>query len=233
MKKAAIFDFNGTLLPYDFGPLFLKFHKKHFKNNFIILGVYIRVTLRVIGYKVFKRYTKEQFHADAITELTRVLKGYDKNEIDGFFSYLGEELAKLLDEDILQELKKARKEGYYTVVLSGTFTELLNCLIEHIDIDLAIGSELFYTEVNNKKYIDFTKEMDIVKNETKTLKIKEALKEVDFGKSIAYADSYFDKPILDLVGEPICVNPDEQLLEIASKQNYKILYTRHKGLKTK
>lgn len=233
MKRAAIFDFNGTLLPYDFGLLFLKFHKKYFKNSFLILKIYTKIVLRIISYKSFKRYTKEQFHADAITVLTRALKGYDKDKIDGFFSYLGKELAKLLDEDVLKELKQAKNEGYYTVVLSGTYTDLLECLIEHIDIDLAIGSELSYMEIDNKQYLDFTKELDIVKNETKALRIKEALKEVDFNKSIAYADSYFDKPILDLVGEPICVNPDEQLLEIANEHNYKILYTRHKDVKTK
>ncbi len=74
MKKVAIFDFNGTLLPYDFGPLLLRYHKEFFNNNIVIIKTYLRVGLKIMKYKLLKSYTKEQLHGDAINDLVLVQK---------------------------------------------------------------------------------------------------------------------------------------------------------------
>lgn len=165
--------------------------------------------------------------------MTLVLKEHDRNQINDFFSYCGNKFVGLLDEDVLLELKRAKENGYYTVILSGTYTDFLNHLIEHIDIDIAIGSELNFINIDGREFVDYSEKLYVVKNETKALKVKEMLSDIDFENSIAYADSYFDKPILDLVGTSICVNPDKKLLEIAQEQGYQILYTKHRNSKLK
>lgn len=231
MEKVAIFDFNGTLLPYDFGPKFLGFHKEFFKEKLTVGKATFKIAMRIVKYKLFSSYTKEQFNEEAFDDLTHTLEAYDRKQIEAFFAFAGEKFSQILDEEVLDELAKLKKEGYYTVLLSGNYRDLLSCLIEHIGIDFAIGSELKYKTIGDREVLDFSEKMDVIKNEKKSFKIQEELKDVNFANCIAYADSYYDKPVLELVGKPICVNPDAQLLAIAQQKNYGILYTKLKDKK--
>ncbi len=45
---------------------------------------------------------------------------------------------------------------------------------------------------------------------------------VDLRKSYAYSDSYFDAPLLDMVGHPAAVNPDLQLLALATIRGWPV-----------
>jgi len=53
-----------------------------------------------------------------------------------------------------------------------------------------------------------------------------ALWNVDLKRSSAYADSKGDKPMLEMVGHPYCVNPDQGLREIATWRRWPILRFR-------
>lgn len=46
---------------------------------------------------------------------------------------------------------------------------------------------------------------------------------VDLTRSYAYADSAADRPLLSLVGQPVAVNPDQQLTAIAAEQQWPTL----------
>jgi phosphoserine phosphatase len=46
---------------------------------------------------------------------------------------------------------------------------------------------------------------------------------VNLKESFAYSDSLRDLPMLKLVGNPIVVDPNEKLLEIAKKNNWEVL----------
>jgi phosphoserine phosphatase len=48
--------------------------------------------------------------------------------------------------------------------------------------------------------------------------------EVDLAGSFAYADSISDLPLLELVGNPTAVYPDEQLATVAREQHWAMLY---------
>ncbi len=233
MQKVAIFDFNGTLLPHDFGPKFLQYHKEFFNEPRILRKAYFKIAMKIVKYKLISSYSKEQFSKEAFDDLTYTLKSYDRETIDSFFSYAGKEFARILDEEILRELEKVKSKGYYTVLLSGNYRELLEYMIKEIGIHFVIGSELSYKTVDSKEMLDFSVDMEIIQNEMKAIRFKEHFDDINFQSSVAYADSYYDMPILDLVGMPICVNPDDKLLEIANEKEYKVLYTKLKDIKMK
>ena len=48
-------------------------------------------------------------------------------------------------------------------------------------------------------------------------------KTVDWKNSYAYGDSYADLPVLNLVGNPIAVKPDEKLRHIAIRKQWEII----------
>jgi phosphoserine phosphatase len=47
--------------------------------------------------------------------------------------------------------------------------------------------------------------------------------DVDLCASFAYADSISDLPLLEFVGHPVAVNPDEQLAALAQERKWPIL----------
>jgi len=78
------------------------------------------------------------------------------------------------------------------------------------------------TKILDNNLLLSSNEVDIVMHQKKCDLITSNYPNADLEESKAYADSGYDSPILFLVGHPIAVNPDEQLLEIARKNNWKI-----------
>jgi len=59
----------------------------------------------------------------------------------------------------------------------------------------------------------------------KATRVKElaAQRGIDLARSFAYSDSVNDLPLLELVGNPVAMNPDRRLALIARKRGYHIL----------
>jgi hypothetical protein len=45
---------------------------------------------------------------------------------------------------------------------------------------------------------------------------------IDLSRSFAYSDSITDRPMLELVGQPVAVNPDRELRRLAQQRGWKI-----------
>jgi len=48
--------------------------------------------------------------------------------------------------------------------------------------------------------------------------------DIDLGRSYAYSDSYYDVPLLSIVGYPFAVNPDPRLIGIAALRRWPVLH---------
>lgn len=108
-------------------------------------------------------------------------------------------------------------------MVSGSFQELLEIVAKRLNIDFAIGTEL--EVVKNKlsgKIIP-----PLCFGQGKVEKMEKFLAEknltLDLKESFAYADGIFDIPVLEIVGHPVVVEPDEKLLEIAKNRNWQII----------
>jgi phosphoserine phosphatase len=53
--------------------------------------------------------------------------------------------------------------------------------------------------------------------------IQKQIIDVDFAGSYAYADSIYDNPVFGLVGHPVAVYPDKQLLKQARQRGWGII----------
>jgi len=118
-------------------------------------------------------------------------------------------------------VKKARDEGFHTVLLSGTYDYLLENIGKYLGFDTVIGSKMYFA---NGLY-STEKELDIVIGDLKLIKLKEYFSEesVDWEASRAYADGYSDIDLLQAVGNPIAVNPYKQLKPIPIVNGRKIM----------
>lgn len=224
--RLALFDFDGTLFPKETIPFLVQRYFEHGQKKYRVVIFYIKTLWYLAKYKLLKQIDKVTFRKKAVVYFLELFDGESAARISEFFQKAAVEVVKTVDPVIVNEVLRLKKEGYHTVILSGCFSELLEDVAKAIGIDSVVGTDLCYIEdaIGNKVYKNGTY-IDIIADERKVEAIKKRFKDADWNRSIAYADSCYDEPLLNLVGEKIAVNPDRLLTQIAKERKWKILKT--------
>ena len=124
---------------------------------------------------------------------------------------------------MLERLKRHQESCYLIILTSGSFQDLIKVFSSRLNIDFAVGTELEI--IRNKFSGRIIPPLCFAQG--KAEKVKQFLTDnnlvMDFKESFAYSDSVFDLPILELVGNPVAVEPDKKLLEIANARDWQII----------
>jgi len=150
------------------------------------------------------------------------LKGRKVNEaeeiIDDFFERV---LKNFIFQEMVDIINSHRKEKRELIIISNVIEILAKKIAEFLDINNYIATKL---EVMDGK---FTGRIvgDIVYGENKVNCIKKFIKENNLNliKSWAYADHISDLGILNIVNNPLVVNPNRKMREEARKRKWPIL----------
>src|SRR5690625_2111086 len=107
------------------------------------------------------------------------------------------------------------------MLVSGSYVPLLIQATKQYPFHYVVGTRINYKKSQIKKH----RTIDHIQGERKKETIQNILKldQVDRKNSFAYADSYTDMPVIELVGHPTAVNPDDKLRKHAIKKNWEIL----------
>ena len=222
-KKIAIFDLDGTLIKAHLWSGLVKHHLKTKKNR---LSVFRYVTSHMIQLPFWKigLISTEKYYRSWGENLAWMVKGLSGIRAKQIFDWVSNEyLLPTLKKDIFQRLKNHQKQGFLTILISGSFQDIVELIAFQLNIDFAIGTELEI--VNNR----FTGRIipPLCFGKAKTEKLKKFLSEkklqIDFKESFAYSDGIFDLSTLEMVGNPIAVEPDEKLLKIAEGRGWTII----------
>lgn len=218
--KLAIFDFDGTLYSFETFPFLISQLKeqKSFKSLYYkfmarFAPVYLMYKLKLVSrYKMRYRATKE---------FINLFTGKTKDEIDDFYMLAFENMKDKENELVSKEIASLREKGYKTVIVSGAVQPLLEIVGKKLGFDLTIGTQFPMTNGSFKG----AKEIDYIQDKRKVTVVEEkfADENIDWGASIAYADSISDLFLLEKVGTPVAVNPDETLKKIALERNWSMM----------
>ena len=216
----AIFDFDGTLYKKETFPLLMKHLKYHpiYKKRY--RSFFAAVLLPYLAYKC-KLYKEEKMKYNMMQSYVHAFKGLTIEEVNHFFKTLAEKMIPDINTTVKGRLEQHAKDGMEIYIVSGAFTPL----IEYVTKDLPV-SHIIATNIPFKNGVyHSTEPITHVQGITKCQLIKKALKskQVQWSDSISYADSYSDIPILELVGKPICVHPDDALQIVAKQKGWEIL----------
>jgi phosphoserine phosphatase len=216
--KLAIYDFDGTYMKSEILRKAYKFWKEEKLNPKTYRKIWHKILRRNLFYKLgLFGWTKPSFRANAMALTADLFKSVDKEVCDKFLEDLYIHLQPFVNKSIKEQLLKDKEEGYYTILLSGNFDIILKPYI-HEGFDEVIGS---IAEKEGK--LLSSDEINIIIHDLKAKTIKDKFPNADYQNSKAYADSYYDLPILELVGNPIAVNPDKELSVIAQNNNFNIM----------
>ncbi|MGL4344929.1 MAG: HAD family hydrolase [Cellulosilyticaceae bacterium] len=223
--KLAIFDFDGTLFPEQTIPFLMKYYIGGNYPKMPYLKYQGRVLGKMIRYQnpFNKKYGKEEFRREVALEFVQIFNGMDQAKLHQFLSDVVEAVVKCLSSDVVEEVVACKANGYHCVLLSGCYTPLLTGVAEAIGIDTVIGTNIDQTHIRDGKVC--IKALDIATGERKVQKLLEIMnsKDINWQESVAYGDSSYDRNILELVGEPVAVRPDEGLRALAESEDWRVI----------
>jgi len=222
-RKVAFFDLDGTLIE---AHLFLGLAKYNFKfkKNRIETLCYILRHILITPFWFTKLISKEKYYRSWGENVSQMIKNTETIKMKDILTWLSDEyLLPTIKRKILKKLEQHQKEGFLTILTSGSFENLLEVIADRLKIDFFVGTRL--ENIDGR----FTGKIipPFCFGSRKVERIKQLMKDqnfkIDFKESFAYSDGIFDLPMLELVANPVVVDPDKNLLKIAQNKNWELI----------
>jgi len=223
MTVLAAFDVDGTLVKGHVWSALIKYHRERkAKRLFLWLFALIHYPLWFLAKSGL--WDEERFRTKWMEDFCGIFKGLRREEIEDILSaVLEKELERDLRPETLDILREHQAKNHMVVLVSGTFEELLRLFGEKIGIEYVLGTQMEYRESRCTGRTIGAACMGAEKVRRIRELIHEKGLEIDLPASFAYADSISDLPLLEWVGNPVAVEPEEKLQAIAQERGWLIM----------
>jgi len=220
---AAFFDFDGTLYTGHLWQDLIRHHLAARRQRRWVAAYVVRNMAPLLLYKL-GLMSQAAFYGAWGETMSWLLRGWTEQEGQALFQQLTEEcILPNLREDTLALVRQHQSQGHLVALVSGTFAPWLTMIAQRVNVLHAIGTPL---EVRQGRYTGRII-APLCQGAGKPRRVKSYLKEreldVDWAGSYAYADSGPDLQLLDQVGHPVAVYPDETLLAQAQARGWPIV----------
>lgn len=214
-KIAAFFDFDKTLLAGDSAKIGIKYL---YERGDVGLPFIAGILARNFFYKR-NLYPPEGMSRFALT----LYRGRDITEyVAGSASYYDEMLKPLLAPRVLARLRDHQRQGHETALCTASLRYMLEPVVKDLAID-----HLLCTDLERRPDGRTTGRAvgPICVAEHKVTYAKRLADErgYDLAASWAYSDHHSDIPLLELVGNPVAVEPTKPLRRHAGARGWEII----------
>lgn len=218
--RVAIFDFDGTIYAEETFTLLMKHLKEHPTYHSSYKRFYRAIVPPYIANKL-KLYPDNKMKKRSMQLYLEAFNGLTKLEMDIYFGEIKATMQQDFNAKVLERLKRHQEENIHILLVSGAYTQFLERVTDGLVFNQIIGTDIFYKD--NKVYTKNA--INHVNGQQKTLKVHEALvgHQIDWENSYAYGDSFSDMPVLELVGNPVAVRPEEKLRSLANARGWEVM----------
>jgi HAD superfamily hydrolase (TIGR01490 family) len=218
----AVFDLDGTLYTGHISRGIVQHHKIHRVKRlqtYIFFGTHM---------PIWWFHRAGMISVAAMRELWSrhmgwMVCGWTPQEADKAFAWIAENYARpLVRSDVLARLREHQSSGHRVILVSGTMTPLLRRIGGQFGVNEVVGTPL----VIRKGRYNGASELPICQGINKVTRLEAYLgdsESVDWLHSYAYADSFTDLPLLERVGHPVAVYPDEILTAHALDNGWEVM----------
>jgi HAD superfamily hydrolase (TIGR01490 family) len=224
-RSAAFFDLDKTLMAGSSGMVFARVASRH--------GLVSRKQIAIWG-RDHVRYRLRGATDDETRELLKVARetfsGVPESEI---LRMAPEVLAGILPRiypEMLAEVHRHQDEGRATFIVSAAGNDMVAELARVLRMEGGIGTSYEvgpdgrYTGKLNGPFVYGKGKVEAMRNYASE-------HDIDLAESYAYSDSASDMPMLRSVGNPVVVNPDQALAEVAKAEGWRVLRFEKLGRK--
>ena len=169
---------------------------------------------------VVRGASKERVRA-ASEEGLMLLRGFSPDQMRELVAEALEPVLRpLVYDEPLRLLERHRERGEPSYIVSAALQEVVEAMAEDLGFDGALGT---VCEVADGAYTG--RSVRSLHGEHKAVAVRELASErgYDLARSTAYSDSHTDLPFLEVVGNPVAVNPDRELRRVAARRGWPVL----------
>ena len=216
-RSAAFFDLDKTLMAGSSGMPFARAAARHGIVNRRQLG---RWALDHLRYRL--RGATDEETADVLKVARELLTDVSAREIDRMGPEVMAAILPRIYPQMLDEVHAHQDAGRPTFIVSAAGNDLVRSLAGVLQMEGGIGTRY---EVGADGAFTGRLEGPFVYGPGKVEAMERFASEhgIDLTASYAYSDSSSDLPMLRAVGNPVVVNPDSGLAEIAKREGWQIL----------
>jgi HAD superfamily hydrolase (TIGR01490 family) len=156
-----------------------------------------------------------------ITGMLKWLSGVPEKRVSDLSSEVFEKhMLQAIPEEARNEIRMHKDKNAAIILLSSALLPVCRKVADYLDLDDVICTEL---EVDGSCFTGLTSGKICFGNE-KLIRLKKYCEKINSKISDAwyYGDSISDLPVLSIVGNPVCINPDRQLRKRAKEKKWLI-----------
>jgi HAD superfamily hydrolase (TIGR01490 family) len=210
----AFFDLDRTIIYKNSGAVLVR---QAYKNGLLNTRSLLNAVYQSFLYKFHLRETDL-----IISKMGSWVKGFPEESLKNLSeSIVTNFLLNSIRPEIFEEINFHKSHNADVVLLSSAISPICIPIGEHLKMDHIICSEMEVVDgiLTGKSVGNYCFEEEKVRRLINYCKKKNK----DPGKSWYYGDSISDLLVLNVVGHPVCVNPDKKLRKKATQLGWKIL----------
>jgi HAD superfamily hydrolase (TIGR01490 family) len=220
---AAFIDLDGTLCDqYLWQALFAHHRNNHFKRGTLYAFIAFHTPIWLLYESHF--LTQNFFYRLHGTNLAWLVRGVSVKCAEEIWDWVIEnQIIPHLRPEMLAAIEEHKCQAHRVILISGSFTPLLDQLTLNLGVEGAIATPL---AVKNGHYTGkILPPLNIGQGKVERLKqyLDGAGKEIDLTKSFFYTDSNVDAPVMEMFGHPVAVYPDPKLARLAATRGWPVI----------
>ena len=160
---------------------------------------------------------------DSVLALT---KGWEQAKVRSIVEEALEEVVEpIVYDEALDLIREHKAAGRLVFIVSASPEEIVAPLSGYLGVDAYLATRS--TTDDEGRYTGTTEFYCYGPNKADAMRATAVAKDIDLAASYAYSDSATDVPMLEVVGHPVAVNPDRELLRTAREHEWDVLtFTR-------
>jgi HAD superfamily hydrolase (TIGR01490 family) len=216
-RAAAFFDLDKTLMAGSSG---MQFARVASRRGIVSRRQLASWAIEHLRYRL--RGTTDERTAEVLRVARELISGVPATTIDRMGPEVMAAILPRVFPQMLDEVHTHQDAGRATFIVSAAGNGVVESLAQVLGMEGGIGTRYEVDPEGN-----FTGRLDgpfvYGPGKVEAMQAFAAEHEIDLGASYAYSDSLSDLPMLRAVGNPVAVNPDPPLAEIASEEGWQVL----------
>lgn len=219
---AAFFDIEGTLYTAPMGRGFVEYAKDHRRRG-RVFRYYLTVMPRYYLYRLGLT-PLESVHRPAIANMAVLIEGDDQTQANHAFDWISYEfILPSGREDVLARWREHQAQGHLLVIVSGGLEPCVQRIGDHLGAHEIICTSLEFLDGRFSGRVIPPVMIGDEKGRGCRQLVERRGIDLEWDKSFAYADSIHDLSMLELVGNPVVVHPNQGLRDHALEQGWEII----------
>jgi len=216
-RGAAFFDLDRTLMSGSSGA---QFGRAAFRSGMVSRAQMTRWAIEHLRFRL--RGATDRDTDELVEQIRGLLAGVPERSLKRMVPDLLAGILPRIYPEMLEEVRAHQDAGRPAFIVSAAGHGVVELLADVLDMEGGIGSR--YEVAPDGTYTgELVGGLNYGELKIAPMRRFAAEHELDLETSWAYSDSVSDLPMLELVGNPVAVNPDAELARIARERGWRVM----------